>query len=458
MTLYTARSPWWDNEVVDTISLNTHEQIPILVQQSRQAYTSRSILTVSERLAYVQEFLTRYIKKKQFFAELISQEIGKPLNQSLGDIDYDISYIQYYLEQAIAILAPETVYEDTHTIHIGHFDAKGVWVSISPRNFPTSQFIWQVIPALIAWNTILFKPAHPCIITGKYIAELLASCLPSDVLIPVLWWWDIGEALIQADIDFVVFTGSTNTGKKVANTASLGLKKTFLELGWSAPGIVLPDAAIDDAMMQTISRFRRRHGGQICDGLKRLFVHRSRVDELVATMSAYLSSKTIGNPLDPSTDLGCLVNQAQYDLIQTQLSDAREQWATLIELGNYDGTPWPFMKHTLVLDPTLDMRIMTEEVFWPVLPIMVYDELEEAITRANSTPYGLGGYLRWSDQKTLASIAQRMKTGNINVNNCNYVIPQVPFWGYKKASGNCREHGWMWLREYCELKIISMPK
>lgn len=457
MTSYTAYMPRWTKERIASVSLTHTEQIPTLVQKSKEAFVHRSTTPITERIACLRKFVDAYGAKKNYFAELISKEIGKPISQSLGDIDFDIGYITYYLDNAEHILAPERIFEDNSWTHTAYFEARWVWVSISPRNFPTSQFVRQVIPPLLSWNTILFKPAHPCVIIGKELSELVSSFLPTDVLIPVFGGGEIGEALIKQDIDFVVFTGSAATGQKVSSTAALWLKKTFLELGGSAPGIILPDATLDDAMMETMSRFRRRHGGQICDGLKRLFVHRRRYEELISLLTSSLTDKKVGNPLDPTTDLGCLVNEAQYDAIQEQLQDAKEKWAQLLELGIYDNTPWPFMKHTLVLNPTLQMRVMQEEVFGPILPIMIYDTLEEAINRANSTPYGLGGYLWGNTPSQLEFVSQHLKTGNINVNNTNYVIPQVPFWGYKKESGNCREHGVSGLREYCEVKVVSMP-
>lgn len=458
MNSYTAYMPWWDKKQLASVTLTPLEFVPSLVQKSKKAFTYRSTSDIKERISCIKKFVDVYAEKKQYFAELISKEMGKPITQAYGDIDFDIWYIRYYLDNAADILAPERIFEDELWVHTAYFEARWVWASISPRNFPTSQFVRQVIPPLLAWNTLLYKPAHPCVVVGKEISELLSACLPPDVLISVLGWGDLGEALIQDNIDFVVFTWSAATGKKVNSSAALGLKKTFLELGGSAPGIILPDAAIDGAMMETMSWFRRRHGGQICDGLKRLFVHKSRYDECITACIAYLENKKVGNPLDPDTDLWCIVNETQYQLLQEQLADAKQKWAQIVELGIYDNTPGPFMKHTIVLDATTEMRVMQEEVFWPVLPIVAYETLDEALEQANGTPYGLWWYVWGNDPELLTYVTHRLKTGNINVNNTNYVIPQVPFWGYKKDSGNCREHGIMWLREYCEVKVVSTPK
>lgn len=453
--IHIAHAPRWDNEHLWTVELTKKETIPTIVAHSRRARQQRKASTIPTRVTALRQFLSVYREHQESIAQMISKEIGKPITQSRTDLSYDIDYIHYTLDHAEAFLAPEIVYEDTSSLHQRYFEGMGVCLSIAPRNYPSSQFVRQVIPPLLAGNTVIFKPASACILTGKLISDLLQATLPPDVFIPFYGSGKDTEHLIADDIDLIVFTGSTETGKKIATCAAPWLKKTYLELGGSAPGIILPDASIDEAMMQTMSRFRRRHGGQICDGLKRLFIHRSRYDELMSTLSTYLSTKKIGNPLDPETHLGCLVNQHQYGIVQAQLQDARDKWAEILELGISDNTPGPFMPHTLILHPTLQMRVITEEVFWPILPIIVYDALEEAIERANSTPYGLGGYLRWTDTEQIDYVCSCLQTGNINVNNTTYLIPQVPFGGYKKASGNCREHGQMGLREYCEVKVVS---
>ena len=162
--------------------------------------------------------------------------------------------------------------------------------------------------------------------------------------------------------------------------------------------------------MEMISYSRWWNAGQICDGLKRLFVHNSRYEELINTLKKYLQDKKVGDPLDPDTHVGCLVSQNQLDLVQGQPQDAKKQGAELIEFGQYDGTLGPFLKPTLVLNPTRKMLVMREEVFAPVLPIMKYETIDEAIEIANDTEYGLGGYLRGENKKELSYVSSKLKT------------------------------------------------
>ena len=224
--------------------------------------------------------------------------------------------------------------------------------------------------------------------------------------------------------------------------------------------------------MQTIDYFRVRHGGQICDGLKRLFVHESQYDELISHMKGYFQDMIIWNPLNPETRLGCLISEKAKETILKQIEDSLPYGFEKIELWQYDGTDWVFMPFTLLVTDVITTQseakgrqstnlfqapCLVEEVFWPVLPIISYSNIEEAIQYANNTVYGLGWYVRWKNQPEIDYVCSRLKTGNINVNNTNYVVPQVPFGGYTPMSGNFREHGIIWLRNYTEIKVVSKP-
>jgi len=209
--------------------------------------------------------------------------------------------------------------------------------------------------------------------------------------------------------------------------------------------------------MQTIDYFRIRHAGQICDGLKRLFVHHSQQDELITQLSDYFHDITIGDPMSPDTRMWSLISEQAKISLENHINQSVSMWASKIELGQLDNTPWAFVPITILTDVTLDMPVMKSEIFWPIIPIMTYNTLDEVIWYANATIYWLGWYLRWTDQSQIDYVCSRIKTWNIAVNNTSYLIPQVPFGGYTPASGNMREHGTVGLRSYCETKVISSP-
>lgn len=228
MSVFTAYSPWWSAEEVGTQLLHTPDDIPLLIEKSHHTATSRATGWLHARISALQQFLVLYSEQKTSIATLMSKEIGKPITQALADIDYDIWYITYYLEHAAVFLQPEIVYEDETSTHTIHREPRWIWVSIAPRNYPTSQFIWEVVPPLVAGNTIIFKPAQAALITWAYICSLLSSCLPEGVLQWFYGPWATAEQLLAAPIDFVVFTWSTATGEKI--NAAAGWKKPFSNL------------------------------------------------------------------------------------------------------------------------------------------------------------------------------------------------------------------------------------
>lgn len=455
--MLTPRSNRWTQDILGQIHETDVQSLPNILQQSRQAFTSWSMISVRERILCIAKLLKLYQAQREEIARSVSLEIGKAITHALADVDYDIGYIQWHLDHAESILAPELIHEDEQGRHTAYYEPKGVAVVISPRNYPTSQWVWEVIPPLLAGNTIIYKSASACMQTAKLMSDLLISCLPAGVFQAVYGPSSLGNELTKLPVELIIFTGSTKVGQTIQHNAAQTLAQTHLELGGSAPGIILPGTPITDQMMQTIAYFRIRHAGQICDGLKRLFVHRSQYDELCQKMTAFFSSTKIGDPLDPTTEMGMLISESAKTDIQAAIDQSIAQGAKKLELWHYDGTVWPWMPIVVLTDVTLEMPVMTQEIFGPVLPIMVYESIDEAIQYANATIYGLGGYLRGQDQTQIDSVCRRLHTGNISVNNTSYLIPQVPFGGYKPASGNFREHGKAGLREYTEMKVVSLP-
>jgi acyl-CoA reductase-like NAD-dependent aldehyde dehydrogenase len=457
MAIIYAHSNRWTNEILWEIIATEISTLPQILTQSQQAFVSRSQTPTEVRIGYIQSFLDQYIAHRDEIAQSISLEIGKAITHSYADVDYDIGYVRWHLEHAQQILSPEIIYQDEHEVHTQYYEARGVTAVISPWNYPTSQRVREVIPALLAGNTIIYKSASACIWTAKLLSDLLISSLPAGVFQPIYGNGDLGNELTKLPVAQIIFTWSTAVGQTIQTNASTTLAHTHLELGGSAPGIVLPNTPIDDAMIQMIDYFRIRHAGQICDGLKRLFVHHSQKDELIMKLSDYFRDIAIGNPMSPDTRMWSLISEQAKLSVQSAIDQSVSMWAIKIELWILDDTSWPFVPITILTDVTLDMPVMNTEIFWPVIPIMTYETLDEVIWYANATVYWLGWYLWWTDQSQINYVCSKIKTWNIAVNSTSYLIPQVPFGGYTPASGNMREHGAVGLRSYCETKVVSMP-
>ncbi|MEK7070283.1 MAG: aldehyde dehydrogenase family protein, partial [Patescibacteria group bacterium] len=268
---------------------------------------------------------------------------------------------------------------------------------------------------------------------------------------------EVGDILIHEDIDLISFTGSTTVGKHIASVGAEKLIKVLLELGGSGPGIVFEDADMDK-VAEAVFFNRYANSGQICDGLKRLIVHKNIAEKVEQTLVKMLQSKKVGDPQDISIDIGPLSSIKQTDALKEQVDDAISKGAQILIGGKKPaGLSEAFFEPTLLSNVTTDMKVWQEEVFGPVLPMVTFESEEEAINLANDTVYGLGGYLFTEDKEKAEVVASKLKTGMISVNGTLYLHPSSPFGGYKK-SGLGREHGKNGFHELCQLKVVATEK
>lgn len=283
------------------------------------------------------------------------------------------------------------------------------------------------------------------------------SALPHGVWTEIYGDGKTGDMLTDQDIDGITFTGSTNVGQHLSKKAFEKWITAVMELGWSAPGIICEDADID-SVLETIYFMRFSNSGQMCDGLKRLIVYRSRYDELVEKLGKKLKSMKLWNPLDETIDIGPLVSESQLQNITRQFEDAIQKWAIIeSQLSINKKLSGAYFTPTILGKITRDMLIWKEEVFGPILPIITYDSIEESLELANDTIYGLGAYVFTENRDVFDYLARHIQSGMVQMNNVNYCIPSDPFGGYK-SSGIGREHGKQWFHELCNIKVISQPK
>ena len=288
------------------------------------------------------------------------------------------------------------------------------------------------------------------------IEEIISNILPEGVFCEVYGGPKVGNLLVHQDIDMICFTGSTTVGQHIYEVASKKLIRIVLELGGSAPGIVFEDTDLD-SVMDSIYYNKFLNCGQVCDGLKRLLVHKNIFNETVEKLKEVTERKNVGNPEDKDTDIGPLVSEKQLKTLQLQVKDALSKGAKIVTGGKRLNINGAYYSPTLLINVKPDMKVWKEEVFGPVLPIVKFSSEDEAIRLANDTKYGLGGYIFTTNKERALRIAKRVKTGMVAVNNSTYVIPSNPFGGYKK-SGIGREHGKYGLRELCQIKVISIEK
>jgi succinate-semialdehyde dehydrogenase/glutarate-semialdehyde dehydrogenase len=267
---------------------------------------------------------------------------------------------------------------------------------------------------------------------------------------------EVGRWMTEGDVDLVSFTGSSRTGREVAKIAAAKLTPFIAELGGSAPCIVFDDADVA-GVIDTVYGNRFVNCGQSCDAIKRLIVHESRFDETIERLVALIAEAKVGSPLDETTTIGPLVSAAQRELLESQMADATEKGATVVVGGGRPDLDGAYYLPTLLVDVTSEMRVWTEEVFGPVLPVVSFHTEEEAIALANDTKFGLGAWVMTEDQEHFERVARRVESGMVTQNNVEYWSPKNPFGGYKQ-SGIGRLHGEYGFHEMTQVKLVTSRK
>ncbi len=446
-----------NNELLGQLESTSIDEIKEIVNNSKQAFESWGYLSLKDRLSFIRRICDQIKSKKEEFAKLLTDEMGMPISESLFDIDSGLEQIEWYINNAQDIIGEKITYEDEQEIDKVLFEPKGVVAVIIAWNFPFSSFVWQAMSNLVVGNTVIIKHSEYVPLCSKYIYDIVSSVLPKNVYSVIYGNGEVGENLIKQDIDMICFTGSTKTGQYLYKVAGKKFIPIILECGGSAPGIVFDDVDIDSVIESMyINKFANT--GQICDGQKRLIVHESKYDEVCKKFKKYVESKKVGNPLDENTELGPLVSISQLEKLENQVEDAIQKGAKVlcggkrVELNNGN-----YYLPTILTNISKDMKVYKEEVFGPVIPIIAFKTLEEAINIANDTQYGLGGYIYTSDKSKFDKVVKNLKTGMITLNNLYYLKPCNPFGGFKK-SGMGKNNGKYGLSELCNMKVVTYEK
>jgi succinate-semialdehyde dehydrogenase/glutarate-semialdehyde dehydrogenase len=453
-------NPSMNYEKIGEIESSTYHEIDIKVAKARKSYLIWSRLSIRERIVFLEKLHQEFVIRRNDIRSIMAQEIGMPI--ALSDqieIDLGLRYMEGYLQCAEQWLAPTITYETTGEIHMLFFEPRGVAGVSVPWNYPFSIFIWAVIQNLVVGNTVVVKHSEDCPFTGKLLEEIMQSVgIPEGVFNAVYGDGSVvGEYLMKSTIDLIWFTGSTGVGKHLNQIAAQKFIPAILELGGSAAGIVFEDADIALAI-ESIYFNRFINSGQTCDGLKRLLVHHSIFYAIIKGLQDLIRTKKVGPAQDSLTDIGPLAAERQVTNLEQQVADALQKGARIIIGGKRPAhLKGAYYEPTILTDITFDMAVWKEEVFGPVLPIVAFNSEVEAITFANDSQYGLGGYIYTKDKERALRVSKSLQTGNISVNAANYVIPQDPFGGYKN-SGLGREHGKQGLRELCSAKLVALKK
>ena len=437
-----------------TYPILTAQQVRTKVDAAREAFQSWSRLDPKERAAYLFRFAEVLRKHKDAYAETMTLEMGKVIREALAEVEKCAWAAEYFAENGPGFLQPEIVTTDAMRSYVA-FHPRGVLGSIMPWNFPMWQIVRFAVPALIAGNTVVVKPASASPQSGLNLETAFREAgLPDGVFQIVVGDRTTATALIRSPVSVVSLTGSVRTGVYVAREASRDLKKVVLELGGSDPFIVAADADLDAASKGAVAG-RFVNGGQSCIAAKRFFVVDSAADEFVAKFAERMRRLRVGDPLDPTTDVGPLVNKAQRDEIESQVKDAVAKGAK-VEVGGKRGRrPGWYFEPTLLSDVTKAMRVLREETFGPVAPVMAVPDLRTAIEEANDSEFGLGASLWTRDVGKADELAARIESGMVFVNGVVKSDPRMPFGGVKH-SGVGRELSRFGLLEMVNIKTVEI--
>ena len=439
--------------------LSSLDDLNDAVAAARNAFPAWAATSDEERKAKVMELASIMEANMPELMELVTKESGKPMGGLNGigsgmEVGGAIAWTQVTASLDMPV---EVIQDDDDTRIEVHRKPLGVVGSITPWNWPLMIAIWHVMPALRTGNTVVIKPSPFTPVATTRFFELANEVLPAGVLNVLHGDAEIGAGMSSHDgINKMIFTGSTPTGKRIMEAASVNLKRLTLELGGNDAGIVLPGADVA-AIAPKLFGAGFHNNGQTCAALKRLYVHESQYEDVCNALAEQAKNTVVGNGLDEASQLGPLQNAKQLAIVKSLLDSAKSNNARVVAGGNEIDGPGYFFEPTIVADQSDGDRLVDEEQFGPVMPVIKYSDIEDVIARANSSASGLGGSVWGDDVEKAKEIASRLECGTAWVNEHGAIQPNAPFGGVKQ-SGFGVEFGSYGLEEYTSIQTLKIAK
>ena len=442
---------------IGEVPISTPTEVSEKVAAARQAKSEWKALGVQGRSSLLEPICLEFGERAEEIAALVSQEVGKPIEEARGEAYGYADQLRSFLAQGdIALEDSQTSLEQDSFYHRKVYEPRGATAVITPWNFPFGMAMWGIIPNLVAGNTVVFKTSEECPLTGKLIEDVFTRHkLPTGVFSEVYGDGEVGEQLVRDNVDFIWFTGSNRAGQAINKIAAERFIQPVLEMGGSNPCVVFEDADLASTADRVLqSRFQ--NNGQVCDAIKRLIVHESVSADLLEVMSSGLEGMRIGHPSDPGTRLSSLVAERQVSLLKGQVEDAVVSGARVLASAKVPANAQGAYHPALILDNvTPDMRVWREEVFGPVLPVVGFKTEAEAVRLANDTVYGLGALVVSTDIDRAERVAGQIESGTVDINQGDHWQNDWnPFGGYKQ-SGVGREHGIDGMQALCQIKVVT---
>ena len=437
-------------EVLADCPRGSTAQLNSAVAAAKAAFPAWSRTDIGERRKAIEKVADIIDANAADLARTLTQEQGKPLADATTEVGGMSAFFRYFAGLDLSMKVLEESGERKVELHRRPL---GVIGAIIPWNYPLLLLAFKLPPALLAGNTIVVKPAPTTPLATLQFAALIADVLPPGVVNFVTDANDLGDVLTaHPDVAKISFTGSTATGRKVMASASNTLKRITLELGGNDAGIVLGDVD-PKTVAPAIFEGAFQNSGQVCLALKRLYVHESVYDQMCDELAEIANATIVDDGLKQGTKLGPLQNRMQYEKVKGFLDDARAS-GTVVAGGEVPDRAGYFIRPTIVRDIEDGAKLVDEEQFGPVLPLIKFSDEDDALRRANASSYGLGGSIWSSDPERAHTLAMQMEAGTVWINKHLEILPYVPFGGAKN-SGFGRELGEEGLAEFTQLQVIN---
>jgi succinate-semialdehyde dehydrogenase / glutarate-semialdehyde dehydrogenase len=436
-----------NQELIGKVLITNVEDINTIVEKSKIAQKIWKKIPIDERIQYLVKAAEQLIPEINRLSVLLSKEMGKDLNRSIGEVSgcaYDVSYRARDIKDAIQT----QIFHNSGMKTQMQYNPLGVCAVISPWNYPLAMAHWLIIPSLVAGNSVVFKPSEETPLIAQEYVDLFNKVLPKDLLQIIHGNEKQGKALVNSDVNLIAFTGSKDAEIDIMRNASSGLKRLIMELGGKDPLIVLKDANIDSAARFAVaSSFE--NAGQMCTSTERVFVHRSIADIFESKVIQYARNYKVG-PWDEESDIGPIINDKQRNNILAQIEDACQKGAKIIfgEKQTREG----FILPTVLTNVSNDMKIFQDETFGPVVSISYFETNEEAILKANDSEFGLGAVIY--GKEGVEQVAQELEAGMLGINQGLGSAGDTPWVGSKQSGfgyhGSPDGH-----RQFTQVKIIT---
>lgn len=437
-------------EVIAAVPDASRAQLDAAVAAAQAAFPAWSARPWAERQALVARIGDAIEAHAEDFTRLLTREQGKGRAGAEWEIGGSAIWCREIAKQELPVHVAEQ--SDDRIVETRRVPL-GVVGGITPWNFPLLLAIWKIAPALVAGNTMVLKPSPWTPLCTLKLGELLRDILPAGVLNIVSGGNDLGAWLTQhPGVRKISFTGSTATGRRIMESASGNLKRITLELGGNDPAIVLPDVDVEKVAKELFwAAFQ--NSAQFCVAAKRLYIHEDIYDDLARALVAYAATVTVGDGSQQGTDLGPIQNRMQFEKLRDLLDEAKASGLTFLAGGEIPDGKGYFVPVTIIDNPPEDSRVVVEEAFGPVLPLLKFRDIADVIARANATDYGLAASVWGKDIAVAKGIAERIEAGTVWINEIHSFSPHIAFGGHKQ-SGIGIENALEGLSEYTNTQTI----